>query len=339
MSDAIDNAEVMLYAVSEAYKESGNCRLEANYAHQQDVDMIPLMVQEGYKAKGWLGLILGTRMWYPFYSCEDEDDAKFEKRVDPVAREIGERGKPRSVSEGVPPPAAAARARSTAPEPARPALAPAPEPAPAPSTPKPVARTATLNSAPAPDSSFSPSMQMSPQQLVMQPHASVGAGGTFAELTLFIEKQQALWLERDEQTQEKLQRHMEQRHEVLQQQMEAQAAQAKADMDKLRDEMTPREQPPAVTDDDLAALQQRATKLHAAQLLSDEELYAVEDLCADYVELQASVSEGGVLTKDAIYSAVGHSCAAAVKVHKLTQLSGKMGADAAFARQLKRKFL
>ena len=41
MSDAIDNAEVMLYAVSEAYKESGNCRLEANYAHQQDVDMIP----------------------------------------------------------------------------------------------------------------------------------------------------------------------------------------------------------------------------------------------------------------------------------------------------------
>ena len=52
MSDAIDNAEVMLYAVSEAYKESGNCRLEANYAHQQDVDMIPLMVQEGYKAKG-----------------------------------------------------------------------------------------------------------------------------------------------------------------------------------------------------------------------------------------------------------------------------------------------
>ena len=54
MSDAVDNAEVMLYAVSEKYKESGNCRLEANYAHQQDVEMIPLMVQEDYKAKGWL---------------------------------------------------------------------------------------------------------------------------------------------------------------------------------------------------------------------------------------------------------------------------------------------
>ena len=54
MSDAVDNADVMLYGVSEQYKESGNCRLEANYAHQQDVDMIPLMVQEEYKAKGWL---------------------------------------------------------------------------------------------------------------------------------------------------------------------------------------------------------------------------------------------------------------------------------------------
>ena len=65
------------------------------------------------------------------------------------------------------------------------------------------------------------------------------------------------------------------------------------------------------TDDELAALQQRATKLHAAQLLADEELYAVEDLCADYVELQASVPEG-VLTKDAIYSVVGH-CFIAVR--------------------------
>ena len=54
MSDAIDNADVMLYGVSEKYKESGNCRLEANYAHQQDVDMIPLLVEKGYRPKGWL---------------------------------------------------------------------------------------------------------------------------------------------------------------------------------------------------------------------------------------------------------------------------------------------
>ena len=53
MSDAIEGADVMLYGVSLAYKESANCRLEANYAHQQELDMIPLMMQDNYKPQGW----------------------------------------------------------------------------------------------------------------------------------------------------------------------------------------------------------------------------------------------------------------------------------------------
>ena len=65
-SDAIEGAAVMLYGVSLAYKESANCRLEANYAHQQELDMIPLMMSKDFKPKGWLGLILGTRMWCKF---------------------------------------------------------------------------------------------------------------------------------------------------------------------------------------------------------------------------------------------------------------------------------
>ena len=71
MSDAIDNADVMLYGVSEKYKESGNCRLEANYAHQQDVDMIPLLVEKDYRPKGWLGLIMGEPRLKTFFcsSC------------------------------------------------------------------------------------------------------------------------------------------------------------------------------------------------------------------------------------------------------------------------------
>eukprot|EP01052_Picozoa_sp_SAG31_P006569 SAG31_NODE_303_length_18065_cov_5.733107_11_plen_40_part_00 len=35
MSDAVEGAEVVLYGVSKKYKESANCRLEANYAYQQ----------------------------------------------------------------------------------------------------------------------------------------------------------------------------------------------------------------------------------------------------------------------------------------------------------------
>ena len=136
--------------------------------------------------------------------------------------------------------------------------------------------------------------------------------GTFAELLGFVEKQQALLLERDDR--------------------------AKTEMDKLRQEMN-LQQREAITTDELSALQARMEALHAAQLLADEELYMVEDLCADFVELQAEVPNGGVLTQSTIYSAVGDSYTSAVKLHKLVRLSASMGSDSALARQLKRKFL
>ena len=67
MSEAIEHAEVFVYGVSLKYKESINCRMEANYAFQSELDMIPLMVEKDYVAKGWLGLILGTRLWYAMH--------------------------------------------------------------------------------------------------------------------------------------------------------------------------------------------------------------------------------------------------------------------------------
>jgi hypothetical protein len=38
-----------------------SCCAEANYAVQQELEMIPLMMQTGFKPNGWLGLILGMR--------------------------------------------------------------------------------------------------------------------------------------------------------------------------------------------------------------------------------------------------------------------------------------
>jgi hypothetical protein len=133
MSEAVEGAEVMLFGVSLAYKESANCRLEANYAMQNECDMIPLMMQPNFKANGWLGLILGTRLWYAFWDADQDDDAAFEKRIDGVCKEIGGRGRLK-LSEAVPP-VAPAHAPPAAPAPL-PAHAPAhvlaPAPAPAP---------------------------------------------------------------------------------------------------------------------------------------------------------------------------------------------------------------
>ena len=87
MSAAVDNAEVMLSCISLAYKESASknlrtrrciqcancllfsrlfthavhtcvracpdCRLEMQYGHQQGVEMIPLMMENGYRPTGW----------------------------------------------------------------------------------------------------------------------------------------------------------------------------------------------------------------------------------------------------------------------------------------------
>ena len=92
MSAAVEDCAVMCYGISQAYKESTNCRMEAQYAHQQEKDMVPLMMEDGYRAKGWLGMILGMRLWYGFYGATLESVDAFEDKVNELCRELGERG-------------------------------------------------------------------------------------------------------------------------------------------------------------------------------------------------------------------------------------------------------
>ena len=49
----------MPYCVSEADTDCAfaDCRLEMQYGHQQEVEMIPLMMTKGYRATGWLGML------------------------------------------------------------------------------------------------------------------------------------------------------------------------------------------------------------------------------------------------------------------------------------------
>ena len=63
MALAVEGSEVMLIGVSRAYKESSNCRMEAQYGLQKKKALIPLKLTEGYEADGWLGLLLGTSLW------------------------------------------------------------------------------------------------------------------------------------------------------------------------------------------------------------------------------------------------------------------------------------
>ena len=102
-------------------------------------------------------------------------------------------------------------------------------------------------------------------------------------------------------------------------------AEIKAEQEEKKQEKT------AVSDAQATALQSRLEALHAAKLLSDEELYALEDCVADFFEATAGF--------DVVPLSFVHTNDAAGKAHKLVTLSEKMPADAAFARQARRKFM
>ena len=303
MSEAVDNAEVMLSCITLAYKESANCRLEAQYGHQQDVEMVPLMLELGYKPSGWLGLLLGTKIYFPFHPAAVHTDALFMQQIEAVARLLGERGKPSAaaaarVSEGVPP------------------LEPAPAPAPALAPAAPAVVTTPPRSASA---AFSPSMQQlsSPAAAATMVPALPTDDGSLVAAVL---QQQGLMLKREAK---------------LQSAMEAKAAAEKAglraemqqQLEQIREEMKP---VAAISEQQLTALQARIEKLHAAKLLTDDELYSLEDIVADFLELKSSL---GVVTLAAIMTSEG-----AGKALKLVGLSEGLAADGACARQLRRKF-
>ena len=87
-----------------------NCRLEAQYGYQQKTDMVPLILEEGYRANGWLGLILGARLYYEFFGAVLESEKNFHGKVDEVCREIGHRGLQSQPSPSPPPPSTQAAA-------------------------------------------------------------------------------------------------------------------------------------------------------------------------------------------------------------------------------------
>jgi hypothetical protein len=120
---------------------------------------------------------------------------------------------------------------------------------------------------------------------------------------------------------------MKEERQVMEAKLERMEAKQRAEMDALREAASRAEQAgiKARMDElreaasragqmrDLLALQSRLETLHAAKLLADAELYAVEDIIAEEDDADERVAA-------------------------LITLSGKMAADGAFARQLRRKY-
>lgn len=46
---------------------------EAEYAYSQKKEIVPLLMQTGYRATGWLGAMIGARLFYDFSGKYDFD--------------------------------------------------------------------------------------------------------------------------------------------------------------------------------------------------------------------------------------------------------------------------
>ena len=66
MAEAVENSEFIIMCMSASYKQSTYCQAEAEYAFNCKRRIVPLIVRPNYRADGWLGFLLGSRIYVDF---------------------------------------------------------------------------------------------------------------------------------------------------------------------------------------------------------------------------------------------------------------------------------
>jgi hypothetical protein len=66
MAEAVENSEFVIMCMSDSYKQSTYCQAEAEYAFKCKRRLIPLIMRQGYKPDGWLGFMIGSRIYVDF---------------------------------------------------------------------------------------------------------------------------------------------------------------------------------------------------------------------------------------------------------------------------------
>jgi len=87
MANAVEDAYLILITVSSNYKASANTRSEAEYAFQLKKPIIPLMMERDYKADGWLGFIVGSKLWIDFIDENNIESSSLNNLVAEIHRQ------------------------------------------------------------------------------------------------------------------------------------------------------------------------------------------------------------------------------------------------------------
>ena len=71
MAIAIEQSDAIIMCVTHRYKESQACRTEAEYAYTKKKPMIPVMLEKNYAPDGWLGIIMGSKLYYNMHTVDE----------------------------------------------------------------------------------------------------------------------------------------------------------------------------------------------------------------------------------------------------------------------------
>ncbi|KAL3892321.1 hypothetical protein ACJMK2_004537 [Sinanodonta woodiana] len=83
MAKSVEEAHVILMCMSRKYKEDPSCQAEAEYAFSQKKKIIPLKMENGYIPDGWLGFLLGAKLFIDF-----SGKYPFETKITELKKEI-----------------------------------------------------------------------------------------------------------------------------------------------------------------------------------------------------------------------------------------------------------
>ena len=156
-------------------------------------------------------------------------------------------------------------------------------------------------------------MQLQPSSAALAVTTQLqGSGGSFEAMTSFLNEQQDKFVALLREERETAER---QRHE-----METKLETKLDEQRRVASAMS------CVSEAQLELLQTRLDALHQAKLLSDDEIGALEDCVADYIDYRSSLNP-----------AAAEISVAAEKVKKMVGLSERMVKDGMLARQLRRK--
>eukprot|EP01046_Picozoa_sp_COSAG06_P048110 COSAG06_NODE_7127_length_2621_cov_1.434576_2_plen_179_part_00 len=83
MAAGIGDAAAVVPFMTQQYQSSVNCKLELKFAQQTGVPIVPVMAQQNWTPRGWLGLLTAGLLWTPVL-----DDSSIPQAMDSLNHQI-----------------------------------------------------------------------------------------------------------------------------------------------------------------------------------------------------------------------------------------------------------